>query len=160
MFLVGLGLNHRAVKEQGHTAVLTSHVSIVVPFVLGSALALILYPVVAPAGVAFTGFALFMGASMSITAFPVLARILTERRMLSTRLGALAISCAAVDDVTGWCILAYIVLLIRAQDAAALPIWMLLGGLGGFTILMLTVVRHVLKRFERLFHRDGTVSDT
>src|SRR5206468_6547641 len=109
MFLVGLALNPKALREHGHTAVLTSHVSIMAPFVLGSALAQLLYPQFAGEGVGFTGFALFMGAAMSITAFPVLARILTDRGMLGTKLGSLAIACAAVDDVTGWCILAYIV---------------------------------------------------
>jgi Kef-type K+ transport system membrane component KefB len=160
MFLVGLGLNNRAVKEQGHRAVLTSHVSIVLPFVLGSALALVLYPLVAPPHVEFMGFALFMGASMSITAFPVLARILTERRMLSTKLGSLAISCAAVDDVTGWCILAYIVILIRAHEGTSLSIWTMLGGLAVFVLAMFTVIRYLLKRFERVFHREGAVTDT
>src|SRR5436190_1104065 len=63
----------------------------------------------APSGVRFLPFALFMGASMSITAFPVLARILTERDLLKTRVGALTIVCAAVDDVTAWCILAVVV---------------------------------------------------
>jgi Kef-type K+ transport system membrane component KefB len=160
MFLVGLGLNHKALKDQGHTAVLTSHVSIVLPFALGAALALVLYPLIAPADVGFTGFALFMGASMSITAFPVLARILTERRMLGTRLGSLAISCAAVDDVTGWCILAYIVILVRAQGPATLPIWTMLAGLAVFAAVMLTAVRRLLQIVERLFHRTGHVSDT
>ncbi len=117
MFIVGLGLNPKALRDQSHSAVLTSHVSIIVPFVLGSALALLLYPRLSDDSVRFTGFALFMGASMSITAFPVLARILTERRMLGTRLGSLAIACAAVDDVTGWCILAYVVLLVRTAGS-------------------------------------------
>src|SRR2546427_851923 len=112
MFLVGLGINPKELKEQGHAAVLTSHVSITAPFVLASFLSIYLYPKLSDDSVAFTGFALFMGAAMSITAFPVLARILTERDMLQSRLGTVAIACAAVDDVTGWCIFAYIVLLI------------------------------------------------
>src|SRR5215467_3788466 len=110
MFLVGLGINPRELKSQCHAAVLTSHVSITAPFVLASCLALYLYPRLSDDSVAFTSFALFMGAAMSITAFPVLARILSERNMLGSRLGTVAIACAAIDDVTGWCILAYIVL--------------------------------------------------
>src|SRR5262249_12377381 len=95
----------------------------------------------------------------SITAFPVLARILTERRMLGTRLGSLAISCAAVDDVTGWCILAYIVVLIRAQGAPSVPIWVMLSGLCVFTLVMLTGVLRLLRSFERLFQPHGHMSD-
>jgi Kef-type K+ transport system membrane component KefB len=159
MFLVGLGLNHKALEKQGHAAVLTSHVSIVAPFALGAAIALALYPLTAPAGVGFTGFALFTGASMSITAFPVLARILAERRMQHTDLGTLAISCAAVDDVTGWCILAYIVLLVRA-NTSALPLWGTLAGLAIFVAAMLTVVRRGLASFGRAFQRDGRLSDS
>jgi len=116
MFLVGLGINPKELQHEGHAAVLTSHVSITAPFVLASFLALYLYPRLSDDSVSFTNFALFMGAAMSITAFPVLARILTERNMLSSRLGTVAIACAAVDDVTGWCILAYIVVLIRAES--------------------------------------------
>jgi Kef-type K+ transport system membrane component KefB len=97
MFLVGLALNPKELRRHGHAAVLTSHVSIVVPFVLGALLALYLYPRLSDDSVTFTAFALFMGAAMSITAFPVLARILTERNMLGSRLGTLAIACAAVD---------------------------------------------------------------
>src|ERR1019366_5482516 len=98
MFLVGVSLNPKELREHGHTAILTSHASIVTPFCLGSALALLLFPRLSHAGVSFNNFALFMGSAMSITAFPVLARILTERNLLSSRMGTLSISCAAVDD--------------------------------------------------------------
>ena len=127
MFLVGLGINPKELKHQSHAAVLVSHVSITAPFVLASLLALYLYPRLSDDSVSFTNFALFMGAAMSITAFPVLARILNERDMTQTRLGTVAIACAAVDDVTGWCILAYIVVLIRAAHQTT-SIWMILGG--------------------------------
>src|SRR5580700_10711586 len=112
MFLVGLSLNPKELHSHGHAAVLTSHVSIITPFCLGSLTALFLYPRLSDDSVSFMGFALFMGAAMSITAFPVLARILTERNLLRSRMGTLAIACAAVDDVTGWCILAYIVFML------------------------------------------------
>jgi Kef-type K+ transport system membrane component KefB len=128
MFLVGLGINPRELKKEGHAAVLTSHVSITAPFVLAAFLALFLYPRLSDDSVAFTSFALFMGAAMSITAFPVLARILAERDMLSSRLGTVAIACAAVDDVTGWCILAYIVVLIRSAHSST-SIWLTIAGI-------------------------------
>ena len=127
MFVVGLALNPTELHGYGHAAVLTSHVSIVAPFCLGGLTALYLYPRLSDDGVTFTGFALFMGAAMSITAFPVLARILSERGLLRSRMGTLAIACAAVDDVTGWCILAYIVVLVRVTHAAR-PAWVTIAG--------------------------------
>jgi K+:H+ antiporter len=105
MFLVGLELDLKQLREMGRTAIITSQVSIIAPFVLGFLLALYLYPRVSDLNVSFTGFALFMSIAMSVTAFPVLARILTERNLLRTRVGALAITCAAVNDVTAWLIL-------------------------------------------------------
>jgi Kef-type K+ transport system membrane component KefB len=158
MFLVGLGINPNELKEQGHAAVLTSHVSITAPFVLASFLSIYLYPKLSDDSVAFTSFALFMGAAMSITAFPVLARILTERDMLQSRLGTVAIACAAVDDVTGWCILAYIVLLIRSAHTAT-PIWLTVGGLIAFALVMIYVVRRLLRRFETMYRERGAVSE-
>ena len=149
MFLVGLGINPRELKKQGHAAVLTSHVSITAPFVLAAFLALYLYPRLSDDSVAFTNFALFMGAAMSITAFPVLARILAERNMLSSRLGTVAIACAAVDDVTGWCILAYIVVLIRSAHLST-SIWINAGRHRCCSVVvMIYGVRRLLRGFER-----------
>jgi Kef-type K+ transport system membrane component KefB len=158
MFIVGLDVDIHAVRRHSRAAVLTSHVSIIVPFVLGAALALFLYPRLSDMSVGFTNFALFMGASMSITAFPVLARILTERRMLGTTLGSLAIACAATDDVTGWCILAYVVLHVRA-GAVATPLWTTLGGLAVFVAAMLYGGTRLFQRFETAFRREGRVTD-
>ena len=100
MFIVGLDLNLDRLRQRAESTILTSHASIVAPFVLGSLLSLYLYPRLAPSGVPFTSFALFIGVAMSITAFPVLARILADRRMTSSELGTIALTCAAVDDVT------------------------------------------------------------
>jgi len=158
MFLVGLGINPGELKSQGHAAVLTSHVSITAPFVLASFLALYLYPRLSDDSVSFSNFALFMGAAMSITAFPVLARILTERNALGSRLGTVAIACAAVDDITGWCILAYIVALIRAAKSAA-PLWMTLGGIILFALIMIYGVRRLLRRFEEIYNQHGALSE-
>ncbi len=119
MFLVGMDLDLEALRARRGTALLTSHASIAFPFVLGSALALGLFDRFAPKGIPFTPFALFLGAAMSVTAFPVLARILAERGLSRTQLGALATSAAAVDDVTAWIILAAITVLVRTAGAAA-----------------------------------------
>ena len=116
MFLIGLELDPKYIKGNLDIAILTSHVSILVPFSLGSILALMLYPLVWNSSVAFTAFALFLGAALSITAFPVLARIITENNLQSTRLGTLALTCAAVDDVTAWCLLALAIAVTRTNS--------------------------------------------
>jgi len=158
MFLVGLELDLKDLKGQGRAALLTSHASIVVPFVSGSMLALFLYPRLSDGRVSLIAFASFMGAAMSITAFPVLARILTDRGMLGSRLGTLAIACAAVDDVTGWCILAYITLLIRAQDRARPP-WATVLGSIAFVLIMVFAVRPLLRRLRAAYEKSGRLGE-
>ena len=145
MFLVGLDIDVAHLRAHGDTAVVASHASIMAPFLLGTALALPLYGRLAPPGVSFTGFALFLGAAMSVTAFPVLARILAERRLTATPLGTLAIACAAVDDVSAWCILAAVVAIVRAGNAQT-PLWIVLAGSAGYVALMLTAGRAGLAR--------------
>ena len=115
----------------------------------GCAVALGVYSTLAPQGVAFAPFALFMGIAMSITAFPVLARILKERGLSNTPLGNIAIACAAVDDVTAWCILAVVVAIGKANGfgGAALTIALAVA----FSLLMLLLVR---PRLERLALRE------
>jgi Kef-type K+ transport system membrane component KefB len=158
MFMVGLELNVNEVRQQGRAAILIGHASISAPLALGALAALYIYPRLAGPAVSFPVFALFMGVAMSITAFPVLARILSERKMLRTRLGTVAIACAAVGDVTGWCLLAYIVGLVRASHSA-LPLWQMLGGLTLFLAVMLSGVRVFLRRAERAYLADGELSD-
>jgi Kef-type K+ transport system membrane component KefB len=159
MFLVGMRINPRELKSQGHAAVLTGLVSITAPFVLASFLAFYLYPRLSDSSVPFASFALFMGAAMSMTAFPVLARILTELNMLNSRLGTVAIACAAVGDVTGWCILAYIVLFIRAANTGH-PILFTVGGLIAFALVMLYGVQRLLKRFEASYRKADELSES
>ena len=158
MFLVGLEFNPKLLRNMGHAAFLTSHVSISVPFLLGALLALYLYPLLSNDRVPFQEFALFMGAAMSVTAFPVLARILRERDLQRTQLGAVAIACAAVDDVTAWCILAYILALVRSSHSA-LPLWGTVLGLVAFVLFMTLIARKWLLAFERRFRRRGSLSD-
>jgi len=122
MFLVGLELSPKVIEKHGRSAVVISHVSIIVPFVLGTLLAAFLYPRLSATSVPFTNFALFIGVAMSITAFPVLARILTESDMIRTAVGTVTMAAAAVDDVTAWIILAGVVLIVRAS-ATTLPFW-------------------------------------
>ncbi len=118
MFAVGMELNVGELRKKASTAIVVSHISIIFPYLLGVTLAYFLFTTLAAPGTSFTAFALFMGISMSITAFPVLARILQERGMTRTTLGNTAITCAAVDDVTAWCILAFVVAIARASSLA------------------------------------------
>ena len=153
MFVVGLELDLAHLRRRGRTAFLASHASIVAPFLLGTALALALYERYAPAGVGFVPFALFMGAAMSVTAFPVLARILTDRRLTGTPLGSLAIACAAVGDVTAWCILAAVVLVARAGGGGSLVVT--IAGTAVFVAVMATLVRPLLGRLMARVARPG-----
>jgi len=161
MFLVGLELDPKIVRERGRSALVISHASIVAPFLLGATLAIVLYPTLAGSRVTFTGFALFMGAAMSVTAFPVLARILTERRLTRTPIGALAIACAAIDDVTAWCILAAVVVIVRATGrgvATGVPLWVTLGGSAAYVAVMLTGGRRALRILETRYAARGRVT--
>ena len=154
MFLIGLELDVKQLRESGRTAIATSLVSIVAPFLLGLGLAFSLYPRFSNQTVSFTGFALFISIAMSITAFPVLARILMERDLLRTKVGALAIACAAVNDVVAWCVLAGIVVLVRSS-ASSLPLWVTLVGLSALVFIMLKIVRPALRRLVAHYENRG-----
>ena len=144
MFVVGLELEVSHLRQKAQTAVLVSHVGILFPYFLGVLLALLLYSQYAAPGGSFTAFALFMGIALSITAFPVLARILRERGIEKTFLGTTAITCAAVDDATAWAILAFVVAIARASSLASTTFCLVLVLV--FVALMLFVVRPQLPR--------------
>lgn len=143
MFLIGLELNSGLLKSKAHVTVAISHASIVAPFLLGSFLALFVFEKYAPAGVSFTSFAMFLGVAMSITAFPILARILTDLQLNQTELGVIALSCAAADDVTAWCLLAFVVGVTQADLYGAILTIVLTGAYIG---LMFGVSRPLLNR--------------
>ncbi len=135
MFLVGLELNAGLLRRRARAAAAVSTTSIVVPFLLGALLALFLYPRLSSDEVPFTNFALFLGVATSVTAFPVLARILTDRRMQHTELGALALTCAALNDVTAWCLLAFVAGVAQAQVGGALLVLAWTAAFAGFMFL-------------------------
>lgn len=153
MFTVGLEFDAAVLHKQAQAAVAISHASILAPFVLGSALALVLYPHLAPSQVPFTVFALFLGASMSVTAFPVLARILTDRKLNKSPLGVVALACAAIDDVTAWCLLAFVVGVAQAQVTSALVVCLLTLA---YIAAVFLVVRPLVARFVP--HGEGHLS--
>lgn len=144
MFVVGMELDLNIVKKKAGSAVVISHASIVIPYGLGVALSYFMYRTYAPPHIPFYAFALFMGIAMSITAFPVLARVIRERGMSQTRLGAIAITCAAADDVTAWCILALVIAIVKAGSMGSSLYTLLLAV--GYVLLMLLAVKPLLKR--------------
>lgn len=144
MFVVGLELNTHLLRQKTQATVAISHASILAPFLLGSALALRIYPLLSTRDVPFTGFALFMGVSMSVTAFPVLARILTDRRLQDTELGTVALTCAAVDDVTAWCLLAFVVGVVQSRLSGA---GLTLGLTALYLAAMFLIVRPAASRW-------------
>jgi Kef-type K+ transport system membrane component KefB len=153
MFLIGAELDIGELRRLGRTAVLASNAGIAVPFLLGAGLAVVLHPILSRDGVPLLHFALFVGTAMSVTAFPVLARILAESNLLGARVGILAIACAAVDDVFAWSLLAGVVLLVRSPEGN-LPLALILGGAAAFALFMLLVARPLLARL-RWLSRDG-----
>ncbi len=156
MFTVGLELNAAALRRRAHAAVVISHMSIAVPFLLGSILALWLHQTYAPTGTSFTSFALFMGVAMAITAFPVLARILTDRCMETTPLGVMALACAAAGDATAWCLLAVVVGVAKSQVANGLIVTL---SAVAFVAAMIFAVRpFVVAWCTRLDRRSGPLS--
>jgi Kef-type K+ transport system membrane component KefB len=159
MFLVGLELNTEVIRERGHATVAISHASIVAPFLLGAVLALGLYPRLSSGEVPFTPFALFLGVAMSVTAFPVLARILTDRRISKTELGMVALSCAAFDDVTAWCLLAFVVGVAQARVDGALVVTALAFTYIGFMFLVVKpLLTRLVARYEEERLPQGVVA--
>jgi Kef-type K+ transport system membrane component KefB len=145
MFVVGLELDPSHLRGRAQTAIAVSHFSIIVPFVLGVTLALVLYTPYAPPGVPFHAFALFCGIAMSITAFPVLARILEEHQLTHTPLGTTAITCAAAGDVTAWGILAFVVAVTTASGAVE-TLLAIVTSSALFMVVMIFLGRPVLQR--------------
>ncbi len=151
MFLVGLELNAAKLKHKAHAAVAISHASIVVPFALGTVLSLWLYPMLSDREVPFVSFSLFLGVAMSITAFPVLARILTDRNLQNTQVGTVALSCAAADDVTAWCLLSLVVGVAKAEVG---NVAFVMGGALAFILIMYFVTRPLLNRYVDFLDRN------
>jgi Kef-type K+ transport system membrane component KefB len=155
MFLVGLELDTNLLRQRTRATIAISHTSIVVPFLLGAGLALWLYPRFAGGGISFTAFALFIGVAMSVTAFPVLARILTDTKMQTSRMGVLALACAAVDDVTAWCLLGLVVGVARSQPGHVL---LTVAAAIAFILFMLLIARRGAVWLARRQTSQGTTT--
>jgi Kef-type K+ transport system membrane component KefB len=156
MFFIGLELDWKVVKNQAHDAVVISHASIVFPYFLGMVLAYFLYTDLAPDNISFLSFALFMGIAMSITAFPVLARVIQERDLAKTNLGIMAITCAAADDITAWCLLAVVIAIVKAGTFVSALYS--IGLAVGFVLFMALVVQPFLNRLGKIYSDRETIS--
>jgi Kef-type K+ transport system membrane component KefB len=157
VFLVGLEFKRRAITGNGRLALVVSHVSIAVPFLFGVALAAIAYRRFAPPGIGHLPFALFLGLSMSVTAMPVLARILLDLGMSGGRIGTLAMTCALVDDVTAWLMLAVVVALAGASSTSGVLVTLSLTV--AFVVLMI-VLRPLLARLVAVANTRARVTAT
>ncbi len=144
MFVVGMELDLKVLRDKAQDAVVISHASIIIPFALGMTLAYFVYARFAPEGVQFASFGLFMGIAMSITAFPVLARIVQERGIHRTKLGTMVITCAAADDITAWCLLAAVIAIVKAGSFVS-SLYVILFAVG-YVVVMIKLVRPFLKR--------------
>lgn len=158
MFIVGMELDFKVLKNRAKEAVLISHASIIFPFALGIILAYFIYEHFTHAHVSFISFALFMGIAMSITAFPVLARIVHERGIHKNPLGAMVITCAAIDDITAWCLLATVIAIAKAGTFVS-SLYVIAFSLA-YVVLMFKLVRPFLKRIADLQTSKNIISKT
>ncbi len=148
MFIIGMELDLKVLKNKAQDAVIISHASIVIPFTLGIGFAYFHYQSFAPLGIPFSSFGLFMGIAMSITAFPVLARIVQEKGLHKTPLGTIAITCAAADDITAWCLLAAVIAIVKAGSFVSALYIIVLAAI--YVLIMIKGIRPFLKRVGEL----------
>lgn len=149
MFIIGMELDLRAISKQAYGAVIISHASIIIPYTLGMGLAYFTYTNYAPKDISFLSFALFMGIAMSITAFPVLARILQEKGLTKSPLGIMALTCAAADDLTAWCILAAVIALVKS--GSSISVLYTISFTVAYLLIMLKLVRPFLEKLAAVY---------
>ena len=155
MYVIGMELDLKVLKNKAKDAVIISHASIIIPFTLGLGLAYFIYSEFAPQGVEFASFGLFLGIAMSITAFPVLARIVQERGLHRTRLGSMVITCAAADDITAWCLLAAVIAIVKAGSFTSSLYVIVLAIV--YVALMIKVVKPFLKRIGDTYSNKDSI---
>ncbi len=154
MFVVGMELDFKVLRTKAHEALVISHASIIIPFALGVGFAYFIYDKFAPEGINFLSFSLFIGIAMSITAFPVLARIIQERGISKTKLGSIVITCAAIDDITAWCALAAVIAIVKAGSFVSSLYTIALAIV--YLLFMLRIVQPFLKQLgEKYSSKEG-----
>ena len=158
MFVIGMELDFSVLKNKINETLVISHAGILVPFFLGILSSYWVYEEYAAAQTRFLPFALFIGISMSITAFPVLARIIQERNMTKTPLGTLTIASAANDDVTAWCLLAVVIAISKAGSFASALYSVGLAVV--YIAVMFLVVRPFLKKVGEVYANREAINKT
>jgi Kef-type K+ transport system membrane component KefB len=148
MFTVGLELDLRVLKSKAREAIVIGHASAVFPFITGLLLAYFIYPVYGPADVSIAPFALFFGITLSVSAFPVLARIAQERALHKTKTGTMVMACAASNDLLVWSFLAIIISIVRSDSLFSASYTLLFGLV--YIFLMVKFVRPFLQRIGEL----------
>lgn len=156
MFVIGMELDLKVLKTKTTDALVISHIGIIIPYTMGFGLSFFIYKEFAPAGVNFISFALFMGIAMSIAAFPVMARIIQERNLTKTKLGTLAITCAASDDITAWCILAVVIAIVKAGTITGALFTIALSII--YLFVMIKLVQPFLKKFGEVYSNKESLS--
>lgn len=158
MFVIGMELDFRVLKNKINETLVISHAGILVPFFLGILSSYWIYEEYASSHTPFMPFALFIGISMSITAFLVLARIIQERNMTKTQLGTLTIASAANDDVTAWCLLAIVIAISKAGTFASA---LYSVGLAiAYIAVMFLLVRPFLKKVGEVYANREAINKT
>ncbi|PPR90371.1 hypothetical protein GOBAR_AA30314 [Gossypium barbadense] len=147
LFLVGLELDIRAIRRTGTNSLIIAVAGISLPFILGIGASVVLRSTVNK-GVSNIVFLVFMGVALSITAFPVLARILAELKLLTTDVGRIAMSAAAVNDVVAWILLALAIALSGSDSSYLVSVWVLLCGTA-FIVFSIFVLKPILSVMAR-----------
>lgn len=154
LFVMGLEIDLPRLRHSAKSAVLISQVSILFPFALGLLLAWQIFTDYAPAGIGHLEFSLFIGVSLSVTAFPVLARILADSRFHKTPLGDLALTCAAIDDITAWCLVAVVTGLLKSSlGGAGLTIVLTVVYVLGMLLVLRPLIGKIIPRIEKSAER-------
>ena len=156
MFVIGMELDFSVLKNKINETLVISHAGILVPFFLGILSSYWIYEEYASSQTHFLPFALFIGISMSITAFPVLARIIQERDMAKSQVGILSIASAANDDVTAWCLLAVVIAIAKAGTFASAIYTIILTIV--YIVIMFAVVRPFLKKLGKEYANQEVIN--
>jgi Kef-type K+ transport system membrane component KefB len=158
MFVIGMELDIEEVKKKFHETILISHTGIAFPFLCGVAAAYLTYPYYAAETTTFLSYALFIGISMSITAFPVLARIIQEKGLTKSHLGSLSLASAANGDVTAWCLLAAVIAIAQTGTLAGAIYTILFTAV--FLLFMFFVLRPFLNIIGNIYHNKEVLNKT
>jgi Kef-type K+ transport systems, membrane components len=156
MFAIGMELDMKEVRATLKETILISHTSTIVPFALGMVLAYFIYDSYADPEVPFLSFSLFIGIAMSITAFPVLARIIQEKGLTKTHLGTISLASAANGDITAWCLLAVVVSIAQAGNMLSASFNILFSIL--YILFMFLVIRPFLRMIGNIYHNNEVIA--